>query len=117
MADAVTILPTSRYPETKVYDDQDGIGPIYGLWEIPEEFGEAADLSTFNRHLVQKNEVGTLDRVAVRHYGLGREALWWAIAIVNGIVNPETDMYAGQEIFVPPFSLVTAYMQRGTRAD
>ncbi len=106
-----TVFATSRFKDTRVYNDVDGNGPQFGLLEPPTEFAEL-DLSLCLKHRLLQHEVGFFDVLAARYYGFGSEDLWWVIALVNGIVDLDADVVIGQELLIPPRSVVVAFTQR-----
>lgn len=108
---SVSTTTSSRFKDTRAYDDRDGQGPVFGLMEPPVEFADL-DLSLADKHRVKAYEVGFLDLIAAQYYDFGYESYWWAIALVNGIVDPDTDMYVGQEIYIPPFAAIRGFAQR-----
>ena len=108
-ADTLTLSSDSRYKDTNVYTT-DTWGPRFALFEAPPEFLESYDDSVI--HEVRKYQIGMLDMLAVQYYGAGRESLWWIIALANGIIDQETDMYTGQKLVIPPRSAVLAYISR-----
>lgn len=106
MAD-ITLSSLSRFKSTKVYTAADGT-PEFALWEAPIEFIE--DRESYRKHRVKKNEIGMLDMLAVRYFGPGHESLWWVIALVNGMVDPETEMQSGRVILIPPRDAVIEFI-------
>jgi len=66
----------------------------YALWKQPD-----IDMSAFYRNVITESDLQRLDNLA--HKFLGDARLWWALALVNNIANPLTDMYAGQVLLVP----------------
>ena len=113
MAEDVVVSLESRYKDTPWYDDQDGLGPQFGLLEIPIEFGEGFDPEEAWRHEVTLFEVGFLDIIAANYYGAGSEPLWWVIALANGIVDMEAEMYPGQILLIPTYTAIVSFMGRG----
>ncbi len=109
----ITVSSKSRYKDTPVFDDLGGAGPQFGLFTPPAEF--VTGVSSWRVHTVRSHEVGMLDRLAVTYFGQDSEMLWWAIAVANGIVDTEYDMYPGQRLYIPPSSVASAFMRRGTR--
>ncbi len=106
---------TDRTKDTRVFDDRDGNGDQFGLMALPSEFAITPD-RLFKRHCVRQFEVGFLDLIANLYYGPGNEPLWWMIALVNGFIDPELDMYPGQIVLIPPVSLVSTFSSRGSNA-
>ncbi len=105
----ITLSSLSRYKDTPVYTAADGT-PEFALWEAPVEFTE--DRANYRQHRVKKNEIGILDLLAVRYFGPGHESLWWVIALVNGMVDPETEMYVHQVLLIPPRDAVIEFIAR-----
>ncbi len=102
----------SRYKDTKVYVAEDGT-PEFALWEAPVEFTESRD--GYREHRVKKNEIGLLDLLAVQYFGGGHESLWWTIAVVNGMVDPEMEMRSGEVILIPPRDAILEFIARVPR--
>jgi len=82
----------------------------FGLLSVLTDFETAG--STFQVHRVRAQDIGFLDLLAVRFYGAGFEDFWWAIAYANAIIDPEEDMFVGQEIVIPPRDAVTTFLTR-----
>jgi len=112
MTTATKIVPESRYKDTRVFDDGEGYGKQFGLMESPTEFEADFDPVVAVRHTVTYGEVGFLDRLAVTHFGEGTEELWWVIALVNGIIDPDYDMYLGQVLLIPLPAQVASFVGR-----
>ena len=108
MAD-IDLPQASRYKDTPLFLDPDEEQPVFALQEPPAEFNDTTDFAV---HRVRSREIGFLDQVAVRHYGVGNEILWWSIASANGMIDPENEMFAGQEIFVPPRAAAVQFVSR-----
>jgi hypothetical protein len=100
----------SRYKDTPVFDDQDGVGTQFGVFVPPKEFTEIG--TGWRVHVVRQHEVGMLDILADRYFGPGYEQAWWCIAIANGLLDPDADMFPGQKLWMPPSSLVDQYAGR-----
>lgn len=111
MPDFIDIPKESRYKDTPVYAGTRG--SEFALLEPPVE--AIQEDSGYATHRVRSHEVGFLDVVAVRHYGLGRERLWWFLALSNAIIDSEVDMFVGQELLIPRRSFVTQFSTRGSR--
>lgn len=105
----ITLSSLSRYKDTKVYTAADG-APEFALWDAPIEFTENRE--GYRQHRVKKNEIGMLDMLAVRYFGAGHENLWWVIALVNGMVDPEMEMYTQQVLLIPPRDAVLEFIAR-----
>lgn len=103
-----TISNYSRYKDTPVYQDPDMIR--FANWRMPKEFVATPQGSIMHR--VASCEVGFLDQIAVRYYGTNNELLWWAIAQANAMIDPETEMYPGQMIVIPPRASVQQFLSR-----
>ena len=102
----------SRYKDTAVYESATG-KPEFALFEAPVEFTE--DREDYREHRLRKFEVGMLDKLAVRYFGPGYESLWWVIALVNGMVDPEVEMRSGQVLLIPSRAAVMEYVARVPR--
>jgi len=101
--------PEDRYRRTRVYNDSlVSVGRLrYGVWRPPD-----IDVEDAERHTVTSQDVGHMDLIAWLHYGKGNEHLWWAIAWVNRIANPVTDMYVGQQLLIPPVGEIAAALEK-----
>ena len=101
--------PQNRYRRTRVYID----GTIL---EGTRRFGVARlpvfDLTDAARHTVTSKDLGHIDLIAWEHYGSGNEKLWWVIALVNKLKNPVTDMFIGQQLFIPPINEIAAALEK-----
>lgn len=86
-------------------------GAYYDLWTEPVEFADA-DPATFTQYLVTAADVGFLDNVAVRVWGQGNETQWWIIAAANGMIDPESEMCAGQVLLIPSLAAVRNFLAR-----
>lgn len=96
-----TTRTDSRYGLTKVTIDQvvrEGTRR-FGLWQRPDiSTDEAA------RHVVGPGEVGRIDLIAYKYYN--NVNFWWAIASVNSIKNPLTDLVPGDTLLIPTKSAI-----------
>lgn len=99
----------SRYKDTFAYVESGGV-EVMGPFQPPAEFDKPA--KGWISHVVQQDEVGFPDILAVRYYGKGSEALWWCICLANGIIDPDLDMVAGKTLTIPPRDLVAQYTAR-----
>jgi hypothetical protein len=111
VATTLSLRPDTRYKDTRVYDD-DGV-VSFALLEPPPELVAAADDIV---HMVQEHEVGFLDKIAANYYGTGYEKLWWVIALVNGVIDAETELFPGARIRIPQRSRVVQFLMRAGRA-
>jgi nucleoid-associated protein YgaU len=105
----VDLPVTSRYKDTTIIQREDG-KVVPALIEVPEEFHAGDSRQRF--HEVRANEVGNLDRIAVRYYGEGLEALWVGIALANGISNPEFGIAPGDRLVIPPREQALRFLAR-----
>lgn len=113
----------SRYKLARVFintdesprlEDRNPDGLEFGLLPSLADF---EDLGTeYQTHRVSSNEVGFLDLIAVAYYGAGFEELWWAVAYANRIIDPERDMFPGQELVIPSRTKLTAFLTRKPEA-
>ena len=99
----------SRYKDTAVYTSAEGT-PEFALFEAPVEF--TGDRVGYREHRIRDFEIGMLDALAVRYFGAGQEELWWIIALVNGMLDPEMEMRGGQVILIPPRDAVLEFVAR-----
>lgn len=72
----------------------------------------SVDISTDDAtyFVVTATELRRMDLISYKSYG--RSDLWWAIALVNKIFNPFTDLYIGQTLVIPAISEVMSAMER-----
>lgn len=99
------ISRTSRYVGTPIYQLTDAVGdPVnsyaFGVWVRPD----IADSDDDTVHYVSEHEIGRLDLLSFDYYAT--PSLWWVIADKNGISDPMSDMYPGQELRLPTLSAV-----------
>lgn len=104
---AIVTTSSSRYRRTPLLNE-DGLY-FYGPYIPPTEFDQAYPSGTIT-HLVSIQEVGFLDKIAVRYYGPGNEGLWWAICRVNGIIDVETDMWPGLKLTIPTIQIAKLFL-------
>jgi hypothetical protein len=101
----------SRYKLTKVFVDVDrAVGMEFDPMSVLDDFYQTPNGA--RSHRISEGDIGFLDRLAVRYYGDGNEALWWAIAYANAIVDPEQDMRVGETLLIPPRESVQAFQAR-----
>lgn len=112
MTDILRLSPASRYKDTNVYDEGGTIE--FALWSPPEAFAVPDKRSTLYR--VQQQQIGFLDMIAVEVWGEGHEQFWWVIAAANALIDPETEMYAGLVLTVPPRDTLVSYRARAGHA-
>lgn len=117
--ETVQLSARSRYKLTRIFRNDDLDPRIAGRNEDGFEFGLMSVLDDFTTlgdqfrvHRVTQQDIGFLDRVAVRFYGPGFETMWWAIAYANLIVDPEVDMFVGQELVIPNREILLQYIGR-----
>lgn len=110
MAATIDLPQASRYKDTPLFSGTRG--PEFGLMEPPAEATQVSP--DYTTHRVRSHEVGFLDILAVRYYGLGNERLWWFLALSNAIIDTESEMFVGQELLIPPRSLALQFRTRGS---
>lgn len=100
--------PQNRYALTKQHvDDYVFPGRLrFGLTDLPE-----IDSTDAQRYVITAVDLQRLDLIAHRFYGDSR--LWWAIALVNKIKNPLTDLTIGQVLMIPQKSAIAAPFAEG----
>lgn len=98
----------SRYVDTEVLKYEDT--KYLDLWKRPTEFNNIKDTLRYKEHTVIESEIGCLDMLALRYYM--NERLFWVIALFNNIIDPVSDMYAGQVLRIPDKLFVTAFLTR-----
>lgn len=108
-ADTITLASTSRYRGTRLFQGAVSAVLEFGVYKPPEQFDTPRGDET--THVVTQDEVGFLDAIAAREYGVEYESVGWVFSRMNGIVDPETDMYPGQVLLVPSIDLVRQYAQ------
>lgn len=107
----VRLSTESRYKLTGVFEDRSrATGPEFDLMSVLSDFFRVED--DFRVHRVSQADVGFPERIAVRFFGPGSETLWWTIAYLNAIVDPETDLKPGDAIVVPPRSALQTFRAR-----
>jgi hypothetical protein len=87
----------------------------FALMEPIREFTEKVE--GYRIHRVKQNEVGFLDLLAVQYYGIGYEKLWWVIAYANAMIDPESEMYPGLALLIPPRTAVIQFLSRRGNAS
>ncbi len=80
--------------------------------EGPREFTAPARAVAGTIHTVAFHEIGFLDLLAVRYYGPGYERMWWSIAMANAMIDPEREMFPGQQLLIPPRASVSQFLSR-----
>jgi hypothetical protein len=108
----VSLPKNTRYKDTPAFSEVAANNTSFGLWDAPAEF-QTPD-NTWNIYTVTRADVGFLDRVAFLSYGDGYEYLWWAIAQANTLIDPETEMYQGQSLKIPPLATVLSFISRAS---
>lgn len=113
-------VPTrSRYKLTRVFfnDERDPRLPgrnldglEFGLMSTLPDFEDLG--ADFQVHRVRVSEIGFLDQIAVRYYGPGFEDMWWVLAYANRIIDPDSEMFDGQELVIPGRSALTSFLTR-----
>lgn len=111
MTATLSLSPESRYKDTRIYDDAGVVS--FALMEPPPELVAAIDDVI---HTVQGHEVGFLDKIAAHYYGPGYEKLWWIIALVNGIIDAEAELFPGARIRIPQRARMVQFLMRAGRA-
>jgi hypothetical protein len=107
-----TVSPQSRYKTCYVIDD--GANPAI-LSPLPVLEDILAEDRTAQLHTVETAEIGFLDLLASRYYGAGMESMWWVIAYVNAIIDPDLEMFVGQVLLIPSQTAVSTFIARGGR--
>lgn len=119
----LSVSERSRYKLTRVFfnDERDPRLPSrnpdgleFGLMSVLTDFEDLG--SDFQIHRVRTSEIGFLDQIAYRYYGAGFEDMWWVIAYTNRIIDPEADMYDGQELVIPGRTVLTSFLTRKPEA-
>ena len=114
----VTYYPDarSRYKDTPLVRIADSPGSevfiTYDQFVPPQEFASKLNANQFTVYTVSRMDVGFPDRIAWLCWGAGMEPYWWIIAMVNGIIDPETDLFPGQQLLVPVSSLLQLFLSR-----
>lgn len=81
----------------------------HGIWNAPK----ISLLNPFYR-TVKQVDLGRLDIISSDYYDDPR--MWWAIAHVNEIKNPLTDMEVGMVLIIPRKDAVIEAIETGNRA-
>lgn len=115
----LTLSNRSRYKLTRVFINRRTDPRIFGRNEDGLEFGLLSTLDDFltlgteiRTHIVGAEDIGFLDRVAVKFYGPGFEDFWWVLAYANNIADPHEEMSVGQSLVIPPRGRITAFLAR-----
>ena len=115
----LTLSNRSRYKLTRVFVNRATDPRIDGRNEDGLEFGLLSTLDDFlalgteiRTHIVAAEDVGFLDRVAVKFYGPGFEDFWWVIAYANNIADQQEEMSVGQNLVIPPRERITSFLAR-----
>ena len=98
----------SRYKTTKVFSGSSGYE--LGLMAVLEDFYSVG--TDYLTHVVVSQDIGFLDRIAVRFYGPGFEWAWWVIAYANALADPDLEMFEGQRLVIPPRTAVQRFLNR-----
>lgn len=112
MSQTLLLSPTSRYKDTDVFLDENGVAQ-FGLFRIPKELDDLSDAST---EALSIGDAPLLDGAAISNYGGGYEAAWWMIALASGIVDLERDCPPGVKLTVPPYEKLTQFVARDSDA-
>ena len=107
---SINSVPSSRFRDTSLYRSRDVGLYFYGPYVPPVEFEQKYFESTVT-HLVAIHEIGFLDKIAVKYYGAGNEALWWVICRINGIVDVEVDVWPGRKLTIPTLEVVNHFLR------
>jgi len=109
----------SRYKLTRVFFNDEDAPRLADRNPDGREFGLMSTLTDFEAlgtefqlHRVRSHEVGFPEQIAVRYYGAGFEDMWWVVAYANRIIDPELDMFDGQELVIPSRNALTAFLSR-----
>lgn len=105
-----------RYILTKLHFDDEylrsGVRKLrFGLWNRPK-----IDLTRSTTYVVTPERVGKIYHISADVYS-GDISLWWAIASVNNIKNPLTDMEAGMILIIPTTDAIQASLSRSNEGD
>ena len=109
----LTLPKNSRYKDTKIYTVSNTGTVVFGLFRRPVGLNPAIRRSDEFSYMVEVQDIGQLDRIAVLYYGEGSESLWWVIALYNGIINPLAEMKVGQVLRIPSQVAVASFVGRG----
>ena len=102
------IAENSRYADTTTITENGDT--YYDVWNRIDELRRIKDTIRYTWHTVISGEVGCMDLIAVRYYL--NERLGWIITAFNEIIDPVSEMYAGQQIRIPDKLFVTAFLTR-----
>lgn len=100
----------SRHALTYLHPDLDTRQVRFGVWNKPQ-----ISLVRPMYYQTTNVDIGRLDNIASHFYNDSR--LWWAIAAVNGIKNPFTDMEEGVTLVIPTKESIIEAVETGNRAD
>lgn len=81
----------------------------FGIWNAPK-------ISLVNPYyrVVRQEDLGRLDNISTEYYQDPR--YWWAIAHVNVIRNPLTDMEVGMTLVIPRKEAIIEALETGNQA-
>ena len=91
----VSIPTTSRYRNTRLYDDQDLGQRYFGIWRAPK----IIENNPVSLHRVSIEEQGRPDLIAYRVYG--NPSWFWVISSRNGILLPIRELTTGMLLVCP----------------
>jgi nucleoid-associated protein YgaU len=88
--------PMRRMAEEYVFDTEvDAYVRFYAPFVPPA----LPDVANHESVVVVEGRLQRLDQIALEFYQ--DEALWWVIALRNGLDLPDNEMYPGQTLYVP----------------
>lgn len=101
----------SRYHLTKLHPDiYKGKAALrWGIWNRPK-----IDMSQYYNYALTLADRGRLDRISKKFYD--KEHYWWAIAMVNNIKDPFSEMIPGRVIQIPLLSSIERALSEGNPA-
>lgn len=99
----------TRYGLTRLHPTLEKRQVRFGVWNTPK-----ISLTNPYYRVVKLEDVGRLDRIAYEYYEDPR--MWWAIAHVNRIYNPLSDMEIGMTLIVPTKEAIIEALETGNPA-
>ena len=105
---AVVISTDSIYKDTPVFEGDRG--PEFGAFVPPVEFNTPDE--NYKLYRLESHEVGFLDLVANKFWGQGSEIFQRGLMLANAMLDPEVDMFAGQELIIPPRDALLRFQSR-----
>ena len=112
----ITVSSRSRIKMCRAYIDSDKSGffadrgVVLGpLPKLEDFFGLGQNYKLYR---IPDSDIGFLDYTMTRFQGQGNEDLWWTISYANAVIDPETDLKAGEVIAIPDDDRISSWLNR-----